>query len=184
MDYTSLLSLSNPGIMALVNHTSKSVYLVYTTDVLYTVSRITKSLKDNTHECLALQADYRNFVLEVPFLDEARQCPVEQVKGEYNAAVKSYTDKGYVDLRDGYTPGSYKLRAIIQRDFRKWKTGQLVYVCAVSNRNNKTVIGVFESMGDAKGYIAQLSPTPESIVVPKRNSGDLTRLYFSKLRGR
>ena len=178
-----VVTISGPGIIAFVNDLDKTVYLAHSVDMARSIASNAGQLRDGIHPNIELQRDYRNYVVDIAWCTLGPVTDIE-LKVMYSVCLEDYIKRGYRNLREGFVAPKFRLKAYIERDYRRTKgcPFSLVYVCAISKRQNKEIIGIFETMDEAKAYMAELRPTPDAIVVPRRHTGDLTVGYYKRKR--
>lgn len=130
--------MNKPGIWAFVNDTDRIVYLSYSKNILSSISRNIKEISDKSHSCKKLIRDKSK--IQILLIEDRCQ------KAKLGYWVEYYRNNGYTLYRSNNGEITYKTRVAITTDF-------LVHVLLVNKRNDKLVVGVFNTMEDASTFI-------------------------------
>jgi len=172
------------GICSLINLETKEHFTLYSSALPIELAKLIESLRKGTHSCKALVEAYKANKLTYKLLDnKSDDYSLYSLRAEYTEWLREFTRKGFTDLRPGHRAPTYR---IIKKVYETYKPkpgpGHLhnnklfVYVIAVSKRNNKLVLGVFETMSEAEEWVKATFPD-ESNVVPTFHDGSLSKGY-------
>ena len=178
MHLDDFLEIPECAVIALYD--SSSVYVFQSKEGLTSIARLVKKLRFKSHPCSKLQDSFDKGSLCMDVHEFPDDCPISFLKGQYSSILARYRNAGYSDMRDGYSPGKYKLRVEPGEQFGfslRDNSKLLVYVTAMSARRDREVLGVFESMEEANAWADSLYPD-RSNIIPQRHNGDLTKLYY------
>lgn len=162
-----LSDLPKTAVYGLINEKDKGIYLTHCRDFIVSLNRILESLKNGSTEYPELLQDYRNNLLDVVILntecDKLRQLElIEFYKDQYrNNGYKLYNNHIYI-----------KYTVCIEVKDR------IVSVILKSGAKSKTVIGVFNTIWEAKEFINSL---PSKIYFPIYASNTLTKDYLAEI---
>lgn len=176
---TYLEDLHSVSVYSLVSHTTREVYVSYSTSALVECAKTYELLRKGEHHCPRLQELYDNGLLE---LVEDVAYPSYDIypptlRGEYTSVLAEYRNAGYTDLRPEYSPGSYYLDIqVMSSPFDNKSPTPYVYVLAISSKRGKIVMGLFNTMMDAEDW-CRLNFPDKSCIVPVFEDGELSRAY-------
>lgn len=155
MDEIKLLrNLCHPGIFCLYNRKKNKAFVTVSVNMGFKVSEILKKLETDNFNCLELVADKDD--LELIVLETYKH--VHQKVG-YNCLIKElaywqdYIQKQGIELYDHKFPTvTYKARLNFAVDD---KGKDLILVEAITKRYNRTIVGVFNTIPEAKDFMAK-----------------------------
>lgn len=162
-----LTELNTPGVYALINNKDKRIFITQSNNILSSVSRNIAQIRDKSHSCRPLLRNLPN--LELLVLEHESSPKNRKIRLSYWMTI--YKTKGY-ELYNPSTPVSYKVQARITSDY-------FVHVLLINKRNDKLVVGVFNTMSEAESFISQNYPN-QSINNVIYSSNDLTKSFYNK----
>lgn len=165
------------GIASFLNLETKEHYTLYSSSLPIEVAKVIDTLRKGTHSSPALIAAYNANKLTFKVLEtKPMDYSMYSLRAEYTEWLKEFKSKGFVDLRPGHKAPTYRITKKIYSPFDPSLELPLVYVIAVSKRNNKLVLGVFNNMPEADGWILKSFPSPAN-AVPLFHDGELSKRY-------
>ena len=168
MDIKNLLDYSKPGVWGFFNEKDKRFFISHSNNILAAVSRNISQIQDKSHSCRKLIRDLPNlhFILLVGGVDNEG---FKNRKLRAAEVVEAFKAKGYTPYKES-TIVSYKLRTVVTSDYK-------IHVLLVNKRNDKIVVGVFDNMDLAKGFIDSVYPNNKiSKIIYSENN--LTKLFY------
>ena len=146
MTLLELESLSVSVIWALANPVDKKIFISYSNNILSSLSRNISEILDNSHSCRQLISDYNRLelmILETPV-------PSNQLKVKSGHYMDHYKDNGW-SLYKANPPVKYTVKTLIAKDCK-------AHVVLVNKRNDKLVVGVFDTMHEADEFTSSAYP--------------------------
>ena len=176
-----LNDIPSVGIASFINLETKQHYTLYSTTLPVEAAKVIESLRKGTHSSPELIQAYKDnkptFKVLESYLDNANPTLVLYgLRASYTEWLKEFDSKGYKDLRPGHKAPTYRITKKVYSPYDPDMVLPLVYVIAVSKRNNKLVLGVFNTMVDADNWIKEAFPD-SSNAVPQFHDGELSRGY-------
>lgn len=181
----SLLNMPASGIAAFtidsVDGLEPKIYLFFSTDLVKSLAIHVSRIRDSSHDCDELYKNRNDLKLDI-LSDESN--PII-LRSKYLMFLDKYKKLGYKDLRNGYTPIKFEIKYEIERDYRNPGVNYsspefLVYVKLVSRRYEKYVVGVFNSMDNAREWGDKLYGNRE-FIYPINAENELTREFLSRV---
>ena len=170
--FRQFLELSRPGIYVLVNNRHKRVAVAHTNDLLRSIASIVTSINHGTHKCQKLNEQKDWLSLEI--LETVEDSTTRYLR--YEHWVAHYRKLGYKTYF--YKKAlQYQVKLDILPDFTHGNNNLLAYVHLINKRRDKLVVGVFNNIEEAKGWIEE-TYRPMDIISPVYAVNDLSREYF------
>jgi hypothetical protein len=163
--YPTLTNLSKPGIWAIVNERDRIVYLSQSNNVLSAVSRNISSIHDKSHSTRRLIRD--KSLLSFVFLEEVATETDRKLRLNY--WIDNYRNRGYTFYRKKNGECLYTPKVFITTDFK-------VHVTLVNKRNDKLVVGVFNTIQEANQFVESNYPNTFYSITYSNNT--LTKEYY------
>jgi hypothetical protein len=165
------------GIASLINLESKEHYTLYSSSLPIELAKVIESLRRGTHSSKSLIDAYHANKLTFKVLDTK---PIDyslySLRAEYSEWLREFASKGFSDLRPGHKAPTYRIIKKIYNHFTDGRRDPLVYVIAVSKRNNKLVLGVFNTLPEADDWVnANFKDVYSG--VPIFHDGELSKAY-------
>ena len=175
-----LNDIPSVGIASLINLESKEHYTLYSTALPIELAKLVESLRKGTHASPELIQAYKDNKLTFKILEtyarNADSLVLYSLRASYTEWLKEFASKGYKDLRPGHKAPTYRITKKIYPPYDPDLELPLVYVIAVSKRNNKLVLGGFSTVVEADAWIKESFPEPAN-AVPQFHDGELSRGY-------
>jgi len=162
-----LTDLNSPGVYAFLNTEDKQIYITQSNNILSSVSRNIAQIRDKSHPCRPLLRKLPKLqliVLEHELSTKNRKIRVGYWKTHYK-------NKGY-ELYNPSIPVTYKIQTRITSDY-------FVHVLLINKRNDKIVVGVFNTLFESESFISEHYPN-QSINNVIYSSNDLTKSFYNK----
>lgn len=176
----SLLNVPQNAVFAFVNESKKQVYVQCSKDCLLQFARMIRALRDGLHDNKALQEGFNNNELKLVVVKEfPKDYPEVALKAEVRRVIGSYVVNGYENLRPEAKAPRYKLKVKLMSHYKDGRMRPLVYVLAVSRRNDKLLMGLFYTFTEAEEWIKENIPG-SSDFIPRFCNNELTQAYHTE----
>lgn len=172
MRLDELCKLAVSGVYAFINEKEKRIYVGQSNNVLYALNRSIERFKMNAHECVELQYDFNEGLLEYTILETEADRLTRLVKAEHYKSV--YENDGY---------NLYPQRKLVKFDVRiKIETidHPLQYKAIVYLNTNRKhhILGIFDTIDEANEFVKLHYTTPLTTITYAKNN--LTLNYLSQ----
>ena len=168
MKLKQLADLSCSGVWGLINESDNRIFISYSENILSAVSRNISHLKHASHSCRNLVSDFSK--LELIVLERVSTPELKVKAGKYK---EDYKAKGW-QLYNTSIPVHYSVKTTISKDCK-------IQVFLVNKRNDKLVVGVFDSKQESDNFIQ--THYPNNIVTSITYSqNSLSKEFFRKNR--
>jgi hypothetical protein len=166
------------GIASLINLETREHYTLYSGSLPIELAKLIESLRKGTHSCQPLVSAYKDNKLTFKLLDEkSPDYSLYSLRADYTEWLKEFEAKGIKNLRPSHKAPVYRIKVQAYSSFKgDVKGALLVYVIAISKRNNKLVLGVFNTMPEAQEWV-KVSFSNLDCAVPLFHDGALSREY-------
>lgn len=167
MTLLNLQNLSVSGVWALVNLVDNKIYINYSNNILASLSRNISEILDNSHSCRPIISDYAK--LELVILET--HVPHNQLKVKSGYYMDSYKNNGW-SLYNTNPPVKYTVKTLIAKDCK-------AHVVLVNKRNDKLVVGVFDSIYEADEFSSSVYPN-NTVTTILYSQNSLTKEFLRK----
>lgn len=170
------------GIASFINLETKEHYTLYSSSLPIEVAKVIESLRKGTHSSKALIQGYADSKLTFKVLDsKASGYSLYSLRAEYTEWLAEFKSKGFTDLRPGHKAPTYRITIKLLSSYKVDKPRDpsrlpLAYVIAVSKRNNKLVLGVFNVVAEAEEWV-KATFSDKTHAVPSFHDGELSQGY-------
>lgn len=168
MNIKNLIDYSKPGIWGFFNEKDKRFFISYSNNILSSVSRNITQIQDKSHSCRKLIRDLPHLNL-VLFVDDALDTKSRKIRTM--ELINAFISKGYTPYINR-TLVSYKLRMVITNEYN-------IHVLLINKRNDKIIVGVFDSINEANSFINSNYPNNKiTKIIYSENS--LSKEFFKR----
>lgn len=169
--FETLYNLPREGIYAIRNEQEKSVYISYSKDLLTSVSKNVKQIKEKVHICNFLNREIEE--LEFGIIETLNYYTTKlDIHCLLYYHITEYRNKGYTVIAyRNIKP--LRFRVDIGQDCR-------VYCKLITKDYKEYVVGVFNNKIEAKDFIKQYQDM-DSLIYPIYSINDLTKEYIETL---
>lgn len=160
------------------------IALYYSCNALVEVVKHVEDLRRGLHDCPELNDAFKSGTLrlgiDMTFDYNTEQCIL---RAHYGRLIEDYKARAFVDLRPNFKAGVFRLKQEVKVDYRNEEgekhNAPLLYVLAVSNRNDKYVMAIFTSRPEADEWIKDNIDNTENLI-PTFHTNELTKGYHER----
>lgn len=167
-------------IFGFFNESRKQVFLLFSKDPLQLLQREIKALQGGVHAVRELQDGFNNGEVKLHVVKTFEKThPMPVLKAEFSRVLSHLMLNGYVNLRPDIKAVKYRLKIKLMEHYDDTRRRPLVYVLAISKRNDKLLMGLFENLRSAEVWVRDNINNSQDLV-PRFCDNELTKAYHSK----